>query len=84
MCGGWFLPHDIDLRVEYINSLLCSIHMSLRVMQAGSWQTELAVSYRQISIISRTKSQHLNDSRLVLPLSLLSLLKPGVKLRMMM
>ena len=35
--------------------------------------------YRKISIISRTKFQNLNDSRLVLHLSLPNLLKPGVK-----
>ena len=37
------------------------------------------MTYRQISNIRRSKSQVLNDSRLVLPLSLLNPLKPGVK-----
>ena len=37
------------------------------------------VTYRKISNIRRTKSQNLNDSRLVLQLSLPNLLKPGVK-----
>ena len=78
------LSRDIDLQWEYLYSLLCYIHMALRGMQAESWKTEPAVSYRQISIISHTKSLNLNDSPLVLPLSLLSLLKPGVKSRMMM
>ena len=36
-------------------------------------------AYRKISNIRRTKSQNLNDSRLVLQLSLLNLLKPGIK-----
>ena len=40
--------------------------------------------YRQISNISRTKSQNWNASRLVLQLSLRSLLKPGGKSRIMM
>ena len=40
------------------------------------------MTYRKISNISRTKSQNLNDSRLVLHLSLPNLLEPGVKLRM--
>ena len=40
--------------------------------------------YRKISNISRTKSQILNVSRLVLQLSLPDLLKPCVKLRMKM
>ena len=35
--------------------------------------------YREISNIRRTKFQNLNDSRLVLHLSLPNLLKPGVK-----
>ena len=37
--------------------------------------------YRELSDISRTKSQNLNDSRLVLHLSLPNLLKPGVNYR---
>ena len=40
--------------------------------------------YRKTSSISRTKSQNLNVSNLVLQLSLLSPLKPGVKSRMKM
>ena len=36
------------------------------------------VTYRKISNIRRTKSKNLNDSRLVLHLSLPNLLKPGV------
>ena len=40
--------------------------------------------YRQVSNISRTKSQHLKDSRTILLLSLLNPLKPDVKSRMKM
>ena len=40
--------------------------------------------YRKISNIRRAKSQNLNDSRLVLPLSLPNLLKPVVKSGMKM
>ena len=40
--------------------------------------------YRKISNISRTKSSHLNVSRLVLQLSLPNPIKPGVKSRMKM
>ena len=40
--------------------------------------------YRKISNISRTISQNLNDSCLVLQLSLPNPLKPGVKSRMKM
>ena len=43
------------------------------------------IEYRKISDISRTKSQNLNDSRLVvLQLTLPNPLKPGVKSRMKM
>ena len=35
--------------------------------------------YHKVSNIRRTKSQNLNDSRLILHLSLPNLLKPGVK-----
>ena len=41
-------------------------------------------AYSRISNITRTKSQNLNVSRLVLQLSLCNLLKPGVKSRMKM
>ena len=40
--------------------------------------------YRKTSSINRTKFQNLNVSNLVLQLSLLNPLKPGVKLRMNM
>ena len=40
--------------------------------------------YRQISNIRRTKPHNLNDSRLVLQLTLPNPLKPGVKSRMKM
>ena len=50
-----------------------------------SFQFFLSVDkYRKISNIRRTKSQNLNDFHLVLHLSLLNPLKPGVKLRMKM
>ena len=44
----------------------------------------IATMYRKVSNIRRTKSQNLNDSRLVLQLSLPNPLKPCVKLRMKM
>ena len=42
------------------------------------------VYYRKTSSISRTKSQNLNVSCILLQLSSLNLLKPGVQLRMKM
>ena len=44
----------------------------------------MVCNYRKTSCISRTKSQNLNVSHLLLQWSLPNLLKPGVKLRMKM
>ena len=49
------------------------------------WNVSFVIySYRQVSNIRCTKSQHLKDSRTVLRLSLPNPLKPDVKLRMKM
>ena len=46
----------------------------------GSWEIlSTILNYGKISNISDTKSQNLNDSRLILQLSLPNPLKPGVK-----
>ena len=42
-------------------------------------RSRIDFNYRKIIIIRRTISHHLNDSRLVLQLSLPNPLKPGVK-----
>ena len=47
-------------------------------------RTLVCATYRKLSNISRTKSQNLNNSRLILQLSLPNPLKPGVKSRMKM
>ena len=44
----------------------------------------ITLNYRKISDIRRNKPQNLNDSHLVLQLSLPNLMKPGVKTRMKM
>ena len=44
----------------------------------------IELTYCKTSSISRTKSQNLNASNLVMQLSLLNPLKPGVKSRMKM
>ena len=49
-----------------------------------SYIVEEVSYYRKTSSISRTKSQSLNDYCILLQLSLLNPLKPGVKLRMKM
>ena len=55
----------------------CGIDLSLSSMKKN-------FNYRKTSSISRTKSQNLNVSNLVLQLSLLNPLKPGVKSRIKM
>ena len=52
--------------------------------QRGDDQLQLHKDYRQISNITRTKSQTLNVSCLVLHLSFSNPLKPGIKSRMEM
>ena len=56
--------------------------ISRPAVSCGHWKCRLI--YRKLSNIRRTKSQNLNDSRLVLPLSWPNLLKPGVKYNMKM
>ena len=59
----------------------------LRCVSAGNHlmhEPVSVVTYRQVSNISRTKSQHSNDSHSVLRPSLLNPLKPDVKSRMEM
>ena len=49
------------------------------VMQGSRASAAMALTYRKTPCISRTKSQNLNISRLVLQFSLPNPLKPGVK-----
>ena len=53
-----------------------------KIFTCPTWKRQDS-TYRKISNIICTKSQSLNDSRLVLPLSFPNPLKPGVKSRMM-
>ena len=51
-----------------------------RIKSAGKSDTvNGTISYRKVSNIRRTKFQNLNDSRLVLQLSVPNSLKPSVK-----
>ena len=50
-----------------------------KAQKGGACIVILFHKYRKVSNISRTKSQNLNDSRLILQLSLPNWLKPGVK-----
>ena len=64
------------MEVEVVQKWLNTEHLSTKA--AIKW------NYRQASNTSRTKSQHLKDSRPVLRLSLSNPLKPDVKSRMKM
>ena len=52
--------------------------------EMGSYCEAVFFKYRKTSSISRTKSQNFNVSCILLQLSSLNPLKPGVKLRMKM
>ena len=58
--------------------------MATDVLLTPWGMTPAPMTYRQVSNMSRTKFQNWNASLLVLQLSLLNPLKPGVKSRMKM
>ena len=64
------------------NTEIFSTKYGNNILEVGS--PVLISLYRKTCNISRTKSQNLNDSRLILHLSLPNPLKPGVKSRMKM
>ena len=70
---GAVLFHSTETQSVAYNSSIC---------EAAPYQFH--DNYRQFSNISRTQSQNINVSRLVLQLSSPIPLKPGVKLRMKM
>ena len=68
-------------------SYLINKQVNIRADDAVAMQRAKAsvnMVYRKTSSISSTKSQNLNVSCILLPLSSLNPLKPGVKLRMKM
>ena len=67
-----------------LESSVCNHHyIMMHAGQLNSGSVPVTnLLYRKLSNIRRTKSQHLNDSRLILQMSLPNPLKPGVKLRM--
>ena len=70
-------------------SLLLVIHNPLSIVNCPCWEHDITSlrtinNYRKTSSISRTKSQNLNVSHIVLQLSLPNPLKPGVKSSMKM
>ena len=58
--------------------MVMNLRQISRIKASQNWE------YRKTACISRTKSQNLNISRLVLQLSLPNPLKPGVKSSMKM
>ena len=73
LIGLYFLQWSVNTLVGYESFFIIIIE----------WKYTKS-TYRQVSNISRTKSQHLKDSRTVLQLSLPNPLKPDVKSRMKM
>ena len=64
-----------------ITSNIFNIQENRNIIQSND---NVIMTYRKTSSISRTKSQSLNVSCIILQLSSLNPLKPGVKLRMKM
>ena len=74
------LGHVLNAKTESLDLSCPSVHL---------WTESYPIcifhnNYRKTSSISRTKSQNLNVSHLILQLSLPNPLKPNVKLRMKM
>ena len=73
----WNAPQSLNSYDCLLHGTSC--HAKKMIMHLYSFQLQL--SYRKTSSISCTKSQNLNASCIVLRLSSLNPLKPGVKLR---
>ena len=84
------------IALEMLKEVITEMHLEITHFPGGNelnWTVMLCgvtalcnhqSDYRQVFNISRTKSQHLKDSRTVLRLSLPNPLKPDVKSRMKM
>ena len=73
----WWLKQEMQLFNIFVVG-------QLRRTLTGEWPIEWQCQYRQTCNISRTKSQNLDVSRLVLQVSLSNPLEPGVKSSMKM
>ena len=86
----YFHLYNINIHQVSMHRLLCSQHgirMDWQWLNPWLQYWNIAImpkTYRQVSNISRTESQKINDSRLGLQLSLRNILKPGVKPRIKM
>ena len=83
------MPETCEKGLGLANSCVYYAHKIqeiYRVLPLTEWIPKLQglLKYSQVSNISRTKSQHLKDSRSVFWLSLPNPLKPDVKSRMKM
>ena len=76
----WFLKQPVIIHVLIMLAKKSCLWEHYTDVQ----QDAIISGYRKISNISRTKSQNLNKSRLVLQLSLPNPLQPGVESRMKM
>ena len=72
--------HTMPLHI--LNTIIWSAKTGLSIANENSYQVQ--EHNHKTSSISRTKSQSLNGSCILLQLSSLNPLKPGVKLRMKM
>ena len=74
--------------LEVIKINLIILHSKLLLFKKIYWaicgNVRGHINYRKVSDIKRTKSKNLNDSRLVLKLSVPNPLKLGIKSRMKM
>ena len=75
-------PFQLWLSILFVEIVMMYMHNMSTL--SFHWHDVISVIYRQVSNGSRTKSQHLKDSRTVLWLSLPNPLKPDVKSRLKM
>ena len=80
VCALWDLCHSL---IRHMVSRFVVFARFVSDIEA-TLENMVMISYRQVSNIRRTKSQHFKDSRTVLQLSLPNPLKPDVKSRMKM
>ena len=89
-CQSRIYMSDLNLVITGPANALAPLAPSSATPSSGTMLTSQAfpcfssLDYREVSNISRTKSQHLKDSHTVLRLSLPNTLRPDVKSRMKM
>ena len=82
--GRVFIPNQ-KIPINWNYSLAAGNQNTRSMMILAVWSSSSClINYRKTSSISRTKSQNINVSCILLQLSSLNPLKPGVELRMKM